>query len=368
MGESEQNKEQNSITFEYEGQKLSGTIIQEKDGYATIKLNTGYNIIVPESELKEKSVKEEQRSDDTKNILRQDPNLPKVTILHTGGTIASKVDYSTGAVIARFDPEEIVAMFPELSSVANINSRLLRNMWSDDMRFAHYNIMARAVIEEISTANPPTGVIITHGTDTLHYTAAALSFALEGLNIPVVLVGSQRSSDRGSSDASSNLMGALRFITTLKAPGVFIAMHEKSDDQSIAIYSGLHCRKNHSSRRDAFVPVNASIVARVVDGKVDCVDQHRLDILCALAEQKPRVQPYNEALKIGIWKAHPQSYSDELLVYDHYEGHDLPCESAFVKLAWVLSNYSKEQVVAKYNENLRGEINDRSPLEDAHKE
>ena len=420
------------ISFTYQHKQLEGILIQLKDDHATIKLNTGYNMIVPLEELTGIATQPAEKKEHHAPTIQQNEHLPKVTILHTGGTIASKVDYSTGAVIAQFDPAELVAMFPELLTVANISSKLIRNMSSDDMRFAHYNIMARTVLEEIT--RDAKGVIITHGTDTLHYTAAALSFALEGLNIPVVLVGSQRSSDRGSSDASSNLMGALRFIAQ-GIPGVFNAMHETSDDKSIAIISGLPGRKNHSSRRDAFASVNAPLVARVTD-HVEIVDQERVTALKA-AQGKPRVQPFKEDLKIGLWKVHTQSYSDELLVYDYYQGliiegtglghapiseideftaehtrikdriihlakkipvimttqtiygrvnmnvyspgrtlleHgivgqgcDMPAEIAFIKLSWLLSNFSNSEAQCKFHENLRGELSARSPLEDSHK-
>jgi len=425
------------ITASYQGKPVAGLVIQVQDGNVTIKLDTGYNIIVPESELSDaRPDASKQPASAPKPHIKQDSALPKVTILHTGGTIASKVDYTTGAVTNRFTPEDLIAMFPEMAAIANISSQLLRNMASDDMRFAHYNIMARAVLEEISKADPAKGIIITHGTDTLHYTAAALSFALEGVNIPVVLVGAQRSSDRGSSDAASNLMAAARFITQAKAPGVFVAMHEKSDDDSIAIISGLHARKNHSSRRDAFVSVNAPLVARVKDGHVEIIDAARIERLRAAAQDKPRVLAFKEDLKVGLWKAHTQAYSDELLVYDHYDGlviegtglghipmnetdeftaeHerirqrveqlakripvaiatqtifgrvnlnvyrpqrilkgmgvlgdgcDMTAEVAFIKLAWLLSNFSKEETRAQYGVDLRGEISTRSPLEDSH--
>jgi len=422
-------------SFSYQGKELKGLVIQIKDGNATIKLDTGYNIIVPEADVTNITTVEEKAA--TKPMhqpLKQDTFLPHVTILHTGGTIASKVDYSTGAVVAQFDPQELVAMFPELTKVAYIESKLIRNMQSDDMRFAHYNIMADAIIEE--SRKDVKGIIITHGTDTLHYTSAALAFALEGLNIPVVLVGSQRSSDRGSSDATTNLMGALQFITQGKTPGVFIAMHETSSDDSISILDGLHARKNHTSRRDAFVPVNALAIARVQNNKVEFVDNARAERLRTAAHPKPRKLGFKEDLKVGWWRVHTQSFTDELVIYDHYDGlliegtglghapiseideftaeHarinariaqlakkipvamatqtifgrvnmnvyspgrtlqeygvigqgcDMHPETAFIKLAWLLSNHTPDETRKLFSIDLRGEITTRSPLVDSH--
>jgi glutamyl-tRNA(Gln) amidotransferase subunit D len=177
--------------------------------------------------------------------------------------------------------------------------------------------MAKAVLDQI--AHDAHGVIITHGTDTLHYTAAALAFILDGLNIPVVLVGSQRSSDRGSSDASANLMGALRFITQARVPGVFIAMHDTPNDGEIAIIDGVRARKNHTSRRDAFTSVNAPLLARVTNGKTELVDIARAEHLRKYASTHPRILPIREDIKVGLWYAHPQSFADELIIYDHYD-------------------------------------------------
>ncbi|HIH24227.1 TPA: Glu-tRNA(Gln) amidotransferase subunit GatD [Candidatus Woesearchaeota archaeon] len=308
-----------NISCTYNGQQLKGVLLQEQDGQVSIKLESGYNAIVPRDALKnivETPLPPKEAPQQARTKQRSD--LPMVTILHTGGTIASKVDYATGAVLAQFEPGDLLAMYPEITAIANIESKFLRNMWSDDMRFAHYNIMARAVLDEI--IRDTRGVIITHGTDTMHYTAAALAFALEGLNIPVVLVGSQRSSDRGSSDAGANLIGALTFITTTKTPGVFIAMHEETSDGSTIILDGLHCRKNHSSRRDAFVPVNGRAVARVKDGKVEVLDADSVARNKAAASARPAVISFKEDLKVGVWKAHPQSYVDELIAFEEFDG------------------------------------------------
>lgn len=419
--------------FTYKETVFEGLIVQIQDGEATIKLDTGYNLRIPANDVTNiEPLPTKVKPDVKSSSPEKNPDLPNIVILHTGGTIASKVDYSTGAVVAKFNPEELVALFPDLCTFANIESRLLRNMQSENMRFAHYNLMANAVIAEIK--NNVRGIIITHGTDTLHYTTAALSFALENLSIPVLLVGSQRSSDRGSTDAGKNLRGAVRFITEAGVPGVFSALHETSSDDSIAIIDGLHARKNHTSSRDAFRSVNASIVARVVNDQVEIVDQQRVNKLKANATNgETRVLPFREPLRVGWWKTHPQSFVEELEPFEHCEGlliegtglghgpimdideftheqHprirekiqelskrmpvamssqtiwgrinlnvysplrdlkemgvlgdgcDMQPETAFIKLAWLLSNYPPQKVRELYGQNLRGEISDRSVL------
>ena len=177
---------------------------QETDS-VIIKLENGYNIGIKKSKVKKIELVEKYKEKHTSSKPHT-PNkkLPSITILHTGGTIASKVDYETGGVIAKFEPAELIDMFPELTKIGNFDSKLIEQIFSEDMRFEHYQKMAKAVKKEYD--NAAQGVIITHGTDTLGYTAAALSFMLENINIPVILVGAQRSSDRGSSDAAMNLI------------------------------------------------------------------------------------------------------------------------------------------------------------------
>src|SRR3989344_3217277 len=232
-----------------------GILLQSpREGLLILKLESGYNVGINEKGSKVQVLKPAAKKTEMKKgaIIRSP--LPKIMILHTGGTIASKVDYETGAVITRFTPEEIIELFPKLHDIASIDSRLLRNMWSGDMRFAHYNIMAKAIAEEIKKG--VCGIIITHGTDTMGYTAAGLSFMLEGLNIPVILVGSQRSSDRGSTDAEMNLVCATQFIIKSGFKGVAICMHDTMSDDACVILPACKTRKMHSSRRDAFKSIN----------------------------------------------------------------------------------------------------------------
>ncbi|MBS3096655.1 asparaginase, partial [Candidatus Woesearchaeota archaeon] len=182
-------------------------------------------------------------------------------ILHTGGTIASKVDYRSGGVVAAFSPEDIVSMFPELAEIANIDSELIANMWSDDLRFPHFKLIAKVIEKKLKEGVD--GIIIGMGTDNLAVASAALTFIVEQTPVPIILVGAQRSSDRGSSDAGMNLICAAEFIAKTDFAGVAICMHEHSDDKTCAVLPPTKTKKLHSSRRDAFKPVNDTIIARV---------------------------------------------------------------------------------------------------------
>src|SRR3989344_5722108 len=168
--------------------QYSGTIIPSADSEAlTLKLSSGYNVGIAIE-------------------IKRNPALPTIAILHTGGTLASRVNYSTGGVYAAFSPEDLITMFPELAQIANFEAKLISNIMSEDMRFSDYRKIVDVVADEIRRG--VRGIIIGHGTDMLAYTSAALSFMLENLPIPVILVGGQTSSDRGSSDAAMNLICA----------------------------------------------------------------------------------------------------------------------------------------------------------------
>ena len=243
---------------EYEGNLMPSL---NKD-IITLKLKNGYNIGIEKSRIKNINLlKKHKELKIRKEKVKFNKNLPTISIIHTGGTIASEVDYKTGGVVSRFTPEELMAMFPELNEIANINSIFLSNMFSEDMRFKHYSLIANAVVKEIKKGVK--GVIIGHGTDTMHYTSAALSFMLENLPIPVILVGAQRSSDRPSSDSAINLICATEFIAKTDFTGVGICMHESINDDNCVILPACKTRKFHTSRRDAFKPVNSNIIARI---------------------------------------------------------------------------------------------------------
>ncbi|MCS7096477.1 MAG: Glu-tRNA(Gln) amidotransferase subunit GatD [Nitrososphaerota archaeon] len=238
------------------------------EAHIVIKLRSGYNIgvqITPETRI-EKIGKGEKPAFVAPPLPEQKPALPKVAIISTGGTIASRVDYRTGAVRPALSASDLYSVVPELSNIARIDTQILFSLYSENITPAHWSEMAKAVAAQI--ANGVDGVVIAHGTDTMGYSAAALSFALQNLPVPVVFVGSQRSSDRPSSDAASNLMAAVLAAAQAPFAEVAVAMHETTSDISIAIHRGTRVRKCHTSRRDAFKSINAQPIARVEGDKI----------------------------------------------------------------------------------------------------
>ena len=178
-----------------EDKSYTGILIDKKKDVTVIKLENGYNIGIDNKKIKKIELLEQGKELEIKYAKEPEKKkgLPKISILHTGGTIASKVDYRTGAVYSSFKPEDLLGLFPELADIANFDSALIANMWSDDLRFKHISVIAECVEKEAKKGVE--GVIIGMGTDNLAVAAAGLAFALEKCPIPVLLVGAQRSSD-----------------------------------------------------------------------------------------------------------------------------------------------------------------------------
>jgi glutamyl-tRNA(Gln) amidotransferase subunit D len=244
--------------------RFIGVIVpSEEPNILAIKLESGYNARIKTGEsVKLKKIGKGKMVGKAKPPkLKGKKGLPNISILQIGGTIASRVDYKTGAVYTTYTPDDILALAPELAGIANISSRLVSNMFSEDMRFAHYRTIAREIARELK--KNVAGIILPHGTDTMAFTASALAFMLKDIPVPVILVGAQRSADRGSTDAVMNLVCAVEFAAKTDFAGVAICMHESSGDTNCAILPPCKTRKLHTSRRDAFKAVNDTPIARV---------------------------------------------------------------------------------------------------------
>lgn len=237
--------------------------------------------------------------------------MNKVTIIGTGGTIASKIDYKTGAVHPAFSTEELTNALPELKELAEIKTKLLFNILSENMKPKLWVEIARECAAELNSGAD--GVVIAHGTDTLAYTSAALSFMLKNLYKPVVLVGSQRSSDRPSSDASLNLLSAVK-VATSDIGEVVVVMHGSANDNFCLIHRGTKVRKMHTSRRDAFKSVNVLPIGEVRDG---------IKILQEYRKRREEKVVANEKLeeRVALVKICP-GISEEVLMHfvDNYKG------------------------------------------------
>lgn len=285
--------------------------------HITVKLVNGYNVSYPIDCIKSiDEISDKEQKESVVEGIQQNEQLPKVTIIHTGGTIASKVDYETGAVIARFEPQELLSSVPEIMEIANIDAVKLGNMWSDDIRPQHWNQMIDACVEAFDSGSK--GVVITHGTDTLHVSASALSFAFAGEGGRpagrIVFTGSQRSSDRASSDATENLLSAVYWAAngpevTGEGDTAVTIMHAGSGDGICAVSPGVGVRKMHSTRRDAFQMVNGERIGEIT------ISRQGLTHTTTVGQQTRSVMTptkYNTEVKIAQFISGPHLHSDLL--------------------------------------------------------
>lgn len=224
----------------------------EDDRHVVLKLHSGYNVgvrvdtiqSIEELGYKEAHYKIPERD------FPQDAAKPNVTLLGTGGTIASRLDYRTGAVIPAFTPGELYGAVPELADICNLKTIKLYGVFSENMGPEQYVATARAIEKEIEAGVD--GIVIGHGTDTMHHTSAILSFMVQNSPVPIVLVGSQRSSDRPSSDAALNLINAVRSAAYGDIAEVVVCMFGPTSDEYDLLHRGTRVRKMHSSYRSTF--------------------------------------------------------------------------------------------------------------------
>ena len=405
-----------------DGLEASGLLIPRYEAggdsrYIVLKLKSGYNIginpktiselvlIGPPEMAKQAATREREPSESSKKVL----------ILSTGGTIASKVDYRTGAVTPLLSASELYGLIPELGQIASITPKVVFSLFSENLEQEHWQNLA----EEIkSNAADFDGVVVMIGTDTMSYVSAALSFALIGLGIPVVCVGSQRSSDRPSSDSILNLRGAVYFASEVRTPGVFVAMHQNESDDAIAVHSGVRVRKNHTSKRDAFQSIDVPPFA-IVRGN-DIIKQSsaqrptadkgnslktKFDSRVALLKFHPGIDPsifdflkskqmrgviiegtglghvsskavssIRDAVKGGIFVGitsqciwghvdlNVYSTGVDLIEAGATSLGNMLSETALAKLSWALGNFPKEDVQSLMVQNLAGELTERIPI------
>ncbi|MWV41375.1 Glu-tRNA(Gln) amidotransferase subunit GatD [Natrialba sp. INN-245] len=248
----------------YEGVLLPSST----DDHLVVKLEGGYNVGVDRAEADVEVLAEDvYEIDGTDSVgdsdeaseIAFDDDLPTISLISTGGTIASTVDYRTGAVTAQFDAEDVLRAVPDLAGRANYRGRVVANILSENMEPPIWRDLAEAVYEEIEAGAD--GVVVMHGTDTMQYSASVLSFALE-TPVPIVFTGSQRSADRPSSD---NVMNAVCAVEAAKSgcAEVLVCMHASESDDVCALHRGTRVRKNHTSRRDAFETVGAEPLGAV---------------------------------------------------------------------------------------------------------
>jgi glutamyl-tRNA(Gln) amidotransferase subunit D len=242
------------------------------DKHIVLKLDSGYNIGVDvEGSLAELVKKGEKPNLELPPLdIGKDIEKPDISIISTGGTVASVVDYKTGAVHPAFTADDLIRANPELLVHANINGEAILNILSENMKPEYWAKTARSVADEINDGAD--GVVVAHGTDTMHYTSAALNFMLD-TPVPVIVTGAQRSSDRPSSDAFMNLISSVVAAKSNIAE-VTLCMHAEEDDSYCLLHRGTKVRKMHTTRRDTFRSINTLPIAKIEKGKLKLIDKN----------------------------------------------------------------------------------------------
>ncbi|MCC6024865.1 MAG: Glu-tRNA(Gln) amidotransferase subunit GatD [Desulfurococcaceae archaeon] len=412
-----------------EGTLLRGLLMPRPELYSeqqvlVIKLENGYNIGIKLERILDIQLTETRvvRTQQAARKLVSEKSAPRVTLISTGGTIASKVDYETGAVTPALTTEEILEWIPELEEIAVISARELMSVFSEDMEPRHWERIVESIYREMLSG--VSGVVVAHGTDTMTYTASALAFAIQDKPVPVVFVGSQRSSDRPSTDAVFNLISA--FLVASKAPFAesVITMHATPSDPYTLVHRGVKARKMHTSRRDAFQSINDKPIAlvdplkreiRVIGRVLEYRDSSKTPVLrnkfderVALVKAYPGIQEeiidflvdkgfhgiviegtglghianrVINSIKRAVESSIPVVMTSQCLfgrvnmnVYSTgrrlleagvIPGGDMLPEVAYVKLSWILGSITRDvrEVKEWITKNIAGELNERHSLD-----
>lgn len=283
--------------------EVEGQVLESPDSsIVLLKLESGYNVGIKKENILGARVTKKFHEEKAVLEVPKSPGLPNIGLIITGGTIAAKLDSRTGGVHWLTDVGEFAKFYPEIFRVANVAKIEVPFMTaSESMTSEHWIKIAQAA-EKMLNDDHIKGVVITHGTDFLGYTSAALSFFLRNLNKPVVLSYSQRSIDRASSDAALNLQCAAKMAVSDCAE-VMIVGHASTNDDYCYALRGTKVRKMHSSRRDAFKPVNTKPIAKVWADKIEFVSAYN---------------KRNDAKKVEL----DVNYTDKVALLKFYPGQD----------------------------------------------
>jgi glutamyl-tRNA(Gln) amidotransferase subunit D len=290
----------------------------DDDRHIVLKLANGYNVGVATdtvTDMRECGYKEAHYKIPEKEFPFSE-DKPNIKLFGTGGTIASRLDYRTGAVIPAFSPGELYGAVPELADICNLTTEKLFAVFSENMGPEQYKTLAIAIGEEIKKGKD--GIVIGHGTDTMHHTASALAFMVQNPPVPIVLVGSQRSSDRPSSDAALNLMHATKAAAESDIAEVMVCMFGSTSDEYGLLHRGTRVRKMHSSYRSTFRTIGDVPLAMVDRQKITPLGP---DYNRRRRDRNVDIHPYFER-RVALVYYYPDMHPDiiDSLVDNGYRG------------------------------------------------
>ena len=182
--------------------------------------------------------------------------MKKILLIATGGTIAS--GKTAEGLAPKLDPEEILSHVPEYRAFCDVDAVQIMNLDSTNIQPEDWLCIAAAVQRQYLNYD---GFVITHGTDTMAYTAAALSYLIQNAEKPIVLTGAQKPIDASITDAKKNLLDSLRFAADSRVKGVFVVF----DGAAIL---GTRARKVRSKSFHAFESIGYPVAAFIDDSRI----------------------------------------------------------------------------------------------------
>ena len=317
------------IQISFKKKIIEGILILEDKENICIKIDGGYNcnLLKKDIEILKREKIEDSKKDNKitseEKVLNDKKN--NILFIHTGGTIASKIDYKTGAVSNKFTPEELIDLYPEIKQKSNFDIEFAFNTSSEDLDFDDINSLLK-IIENNLNKKKYDGVIIGVGTDTIPFVANLLFYSIKNLYCPILIIGAQRSSDRASSDAFSNLNSAIDFIiynskNNMSYNRVGICLHKTLNDFDFSIVDCINSKKLHSSRRDAFKQINYDTFCDITYSENSPKFKiNREELLCnKKITESVLVEYYNKNLKIGFLKHHVNLSKEEILNFLNFD-------------------------------------------------
>ncbi|MCX8202420.1 MAG: Glu-tRNA(Gln) amidotransferase subunit GatD [Candidatus Micrarchaeota archaeon] len=354
-------KEGDAVILKTERNEYKG-IIMPRIGYGDkecliLKLTNGYNVGIEVNRIidikkTEGDIVPLRNVSQTEDYKIKGNPEEEIVILGCGGTIASKIEYRTGAVYPAITTEELIQSFPQLKE-KKIRTRMLFSLLSENMTPKHWTQIANAIKEEIEKGCK--GIVLMHGTDTMHYTAAALSYMIK-TPVPIVMVGAQRSSDRGSSDNMMNLMSAL-IAAESDIAEITVCMHATENDDYCYLHRGTKVRKMHTSRRDAFKTINGNPIARIYP------DEDRIEIISSYEKRGKNKLIVDTELNpnVALIYVYPGMKTDVLdSLIEHHEGAVLIGTGLGhipTQLIDVIKKHSDKKPIVISSQTINGRLN-----------
>ncbi len=256
--------------------------------------------------------------------------MKKILMIGTGGTIAS-TKATNGGLHPQLTSEEILMYIPDISRVCGVDTVQVCNMDSTNISPDIWVLLVETIRNNYDIYD---GFVICHGTDTMAFTAAALSYLIQNSPKPIVLTGAQRPINMEITDSKTNLFDSFLYASSEEASGVQIVFNGK-------VILGTRARKTHSKSFQAFSSINYPYLAVIQDSHlIQYIREPKLDAPTFYDKLNP---------KVGLFKLTPGADSD-ILDYMFTKYDAVIIESYGVGGIPSLSNYQYLNIIQKWTD------------------